>query len=225
MYTPYTLQRLGLRVVVERPYYWVSSAAWHSKAHASLRFHPQLKLGTFIAPAAGRSVSHGAEHFRDAPRLCDTAAGALRCVSIKDFGNLTETFLSDVAAQFRQPPGCLLPRFGRAAVYLEIRRYKRAHQPWPDRTLMIRAVAAVMVSFIPAAVVRVGRRQSPQSEWRQQIPLDDVHHFFGLIGGDHAVRQAHREDLVGPNRAVTVMAAHDIVKAAGGLVPEKVREA
>jgi hypothetical protein len=83
------------------------------------------------------NFQHAPEQFGNAPRLCQTAAGALRRVPVEDFGNLANALVFDVPAEFRQPLCRLLARRGLSAINFEIRQTcsARSAQVLPPMTL------------------------------------------------------------------------------------------
>ena len=120
-------------------------------------------------------------------------------------------------------PGC---GRGGAAMHSQIRGDERAHQPGPDRALVIGAVAAPRAAFVAAAVAADRCGESVRRPRGEQLALDHRDARAALSSrGSMRVRQADREDLVRADRGVARVAVDHIVEAAGRLVPEQLVEA
>src|SRR5207302_1150313 len=105
------------------------------------------------------------------------------------------------------------------------RAHERTDQPWPDRALMIGAVAVVRIAFVSPAILWIGGREAAQSVRRQQMLLDNAQDTFRLVIGDHRVSQTHGKYLVRTNGTIATIAVDYIVKTAGRFVPEQRQEA
>ena len=85
----------------------------------------------------------------------------------------------------------------------------RPEQPRPDRSLVVGAVPTGGVAAMSATVGRIVRSQRAQTERRQQRPARRIdHRWIGRVPVDRpqrTVRQAVREELVGPQRRVVAV--------------------
>ena len=113
----------------------------------------------------------------------------------------------------------------RVAVHAQPRLDEGAHQPGPDGSLVIGAVARERRAFVVRDVAGLAGRQRPQSERRQQPMLDRLDHASGTIRIEQPLRQAaDGEDLVRAARGVDparhVIDVDHVVQTPGVRVPE-----
>src|SRR5439155_18092972 len=112
-----------------------------------------------------------------------------------------------------------------AAADAEPRLDERAHEPRPDRPLVVRAVALADPALVAGPVSRLVGRERAESERRQQPCLDGVDDAAGALAFEHGERQAaDGEDLVRAeariHSAAPAVDVDHIVQAASCLVPE-----
>src|SRR2546422_297556 len=101
-------------------------------------------------PPSGASelLYHGQGHAQklgDTPGLRDAAAGLVREITVEDFRHLSQPGLGQVG------PEMIEPILGLLAAPLAARFHRGckegAHQPRPDRALVIGVVAAALIAF------------------------------------------------------------------------------
>ena len=145
-------------------------------------------------------------------------------VAVENLGDLAEARLHQMAAKTSQPflddGARLRPVAMHAAVGAEV----RPHQPRPNGSLMIGRVAAAQVAFVTPAIARVERRQGAQAVGSEQVFLHPLQNRRALSLVEHRMRQAGGEDLVGADRAVANVAAHDVVETLFVIVPKHAAE-
>src|SRR5439155_2600602 len=112
-----------------------------------------------------------------------------------------------------------------AAPDAEPRLDERAHEPRPDRPLMVRAVALADAALVAGPVSRLVGRERAESERRQQPCLDGIDDAAGALSLEHRERQApDGEDLVRAEGAIygaaPVVDVDHVVEAAARLIPE-----
>src|ERR1043166_4411141 len=84
----------------------------------------------------------------------------------------------------------------------DISRDVRAHQPRPDRALMIATIAFAGTAFVTSNIIRISRGKSSQASPRQQLALDDSQSAGGSIFRQHGVGKTNRNNLIRSDRGV-----------------------
>ena len=97
-----------------------------------------------------------AQDFRHAPRLRDAAAWSVGGVAVENLGNVTQASVGEMILQRGEPFACLMACWFAAAIDLHISGDKRSQQPWPDRALVIGAVAAGGIASVASAILWIG---------------------------------------------------------------------
>src|SRR5947207_14643591 len=78
------------------------------------------------------------------------------------------------------------------------------HQPRPDGSLMIDSVSRCRITVIARRVTRLAGRERPQSDWRQEMPLDRIDNPPSAFRVHERYRKsADGENLIGPDTVVT----------------------
>src|SRR5438093_269389 len=99
--------------------------------------------GSFCLPHFMHHVifNNHTQDFCNAPSLRETSARTVGRIAIENLGDMTKTSFGQMTRESIKPHPNLILNLLSVAVYLEIRVDKRAEQPCPDRSLMIRAVS------------------------------------------------------------------------------------
>ena len=97
----------------------------------------------------------GAQRFRNAPGLGETAGRSVRGVAVEDFAEGAEAAVTDVS---REPVEQSHRMFG-IAMHAVVRDRKRAKKPRPYGSLVVSGVALGRAAAISCDEVRVGGRE------------------------------------------------------------------
>ena len=82
-----------------------------------------------------------AKNFTYAPGLCIATTAVMWCISIKDFGDGTNTSIIKLFLYRFEVITCLQERFFGVMVYFGISSNKTTHQIAPDSTLMVSSIS------------------------------------------------------------------------------------
>src|SRR5438105_5771251 len=104
-------------------------------------------------------------------------------------------------------------------------RYIRTQQPGPRRPLMVNRIALRGRAFIAPPISRIGRGQSPNSIWREQMPFDSRQSLARFVRRDRAIAERQCDQLIRTQRSVLLRTIDHIVKISSAFVPEKPIEA
>src|ERR1041385_540425 len=108
----------------------------------------------------------------------------MRCIAIKDLGDLPKTRFVQMILKALKPCGSKFPA-SLAAEGLSVGSNERTHQPRPDGPLMICTIAAAGIAFVFSDVIGIAWRQCAQTSWRQQIAFDDSKDALALVSRNH----------------------------------------
>ena len=86
---------------------------------------------------------------------------------------------------------------------------------------MVRSIALLGTARIVSAILRVARCEGAKSERGQQVFFNFLDHASGAVAGQHTVREAHREDLVGADGWIGWTAVYHVVQATELFVPKE----
>ena len=117
------------------------------------------------AGASANVIYVRTKQFSDAPGLSHAASRTMGSVSIENLGDLTTALAFKIASQSSEPPFCLFSSGLGVVVHPQVGSQKGTQKPRPDGSLVIRAVAAVRVSFVASAVRWIAGRQTAQTIW------------------------------------------------------------
>src|ERR1700687_3255182 len=90
---------------------------------------------------------------------------------------------------------------------------ERPQQPRPNSSLVVRSITLRGGAGVSSAVLRVAWCETTKSERGQQVFFNFLHHAPGAVAGQHAVREAHCEDLVGADGWIWRTAVYHVVQA------------
>src|ERR1700726_4505389 len=107
----------------------------------------------------------------------------------------------------------LAPGLLASSIHLYIRGNERSQQPRPNSSPVVGSVAICTAAGVASAVLRVARCESAKSERGQQVFFNFLYHTSGAVAGQHAVREAHCEDLVGADGWIWRAAIYHVVQA------------
>src|SRR5262249_29105748 len=121
-------------------------------------------------------------------------------------------------------------RLARAAAHAHPGVDEGAEEPWPDRALVIRAVALADAALVVRGIGGRSRRERAEADRRLEPRLHRVDDATRLLALEDRERQAaDGQDLVRPEAAVhrpgAMVGIDDVVQAAEELVPEPRLEA
>ena len=131
-----------------------------------------------------------------------------------------------MCAQWLQEAGsCLRASLASIPVHVEPRIDKRAHQPWPSRSLVIGIVAPWRRPFVAADKLWMRWIQSTQAEGGQEFGCHDVNDTSCAMAGHRRSREsADRENLIRTDGVIgassDVVDIDDVEQTVSRLVPE-----
>src|SRR4051812_1164425 len=143
-----------------------------------------------------------AQNFCHTPRLCDASARPVRGVGFEDLGDVTQPSFGKMTLQRLEPFGGLLPSCIAASVHLYIGSNEWPQEPRPYRSLVVSTIAFERAASVVAFILWIAWSKAAQTERRQQMLAHLFDHTLRALRGQHAVRQAHRENLVRANGGV-----------------------
>src|SRR6266567_2120445 len=106
-----------------------------------------------------------AQHLRDGPGLRDATARMEGRVAIENLADAAESMNVQMIRHRTEKLRCAVW----VVVNAEVRESERAKQPGPHRSLVVRAIAIDGWTAIPAAILRIVRREAPQSMRSQKM--------------------------------------------------------
>src|SRR5206468_6598016 len=151
----------------------------------------------------------------------------VRGIAVGDLREMNEARVVEVGEQrLEEAPARLGTRRRRAAADAHPGLDEPAHEPRPDRPLVIRGVALARAALVAGRVAGLARRERAEAERGHEPRLDRVDHTPGLLPLDHRERQAaDGEYLVRAERPVDGAGpVIDVGEMTARLVPEARRE-
>src|SRR5579872_979667 len=106
-------------------------------------------------PAVANVLYVRTQQFSDAPGLRHTASRTVRLVSIEDLWDLSDALALKISLQGGKPVFRLHHGHFGVIVHPQVGAYKRTQKPRPDRSLVVGAVAVILVSFVAPAIFRI----------------------------------------------------------------------
>src|SRR6185369_18076726 len=101
----------------------------------------------------------------DTPCLCDASTRVMRRIAFKDFRNVSKACLGKMLLQRLKPFCGLFTSTITITVRFNIGGDEWPYEPWPDRALMIGAVACRWTAGVTAAVIWIAGRKTAKSIW------------------------------------------------------------
>src|SRR5215471_16266437 len=104
----------------------------------------------------------------------------------------------------------------------QVSKHKGSHQPTPDGSLMISAVALAGAASIVSLVSVFLLSKAAKAMRREQAARANIHDSFLLFRRKRALWQRHRKNLIGPERGIVAetRVIDHVIAAASCLVPE-----
>ena len=84
-----------------------------------------------------------------------------------------------------------------SSIHFHIRGNERSQEPRPNSSLVVSSIALCGTASVSSAVLWIARCETAKPKRGQQMIFNFLYHASGPVLAQHAVRQAHREDLVG----------------------------
>ena len=100
------------------------------------------------------------QYFCHAPRLRDTAARPLGRVAVENFRDVAQAAIGKMVLKRREPRGSLAVRDITVPVDLYVGGDERSHQPRPDGSLVIGAIALGWAARVSATVLGIAWRKA-----------------------------------------------------------------
>src|SRR5687768_4919496 len=127
--------------------------------------------------------------------------------------------------RFDKPATGFLFRFVAVSAHTHPSFDKRAHEPWPDRALVVATVALRNTALVTTRVAWLLRSERTQAERGEEVILDDFDDEACLFTVQQCKRQsAYRKDLIWAERCIhctlLMVDIDNVVKAAAFPVPE-----
>src|SRR6185369_7525486 len=131
------------------------------------------------------------------PGLCDASARPLRCVTVVDLRDVSKSTIRKMAFQRFEPFSPLTSCNLTSLINLYVCGDEGSHQPRPHCALMVGAITLEGSAGVSTTILRVAGRQAAQAIRCEQMLLNLLYHLLRAFRGQHGVRQADRQDLVG----------------------------
>src|SRR5258708_32893557 len=148
---------------------------------------------TEILPVSSQISLKNPEHLGDGPRLRHCAPRMMRRVPVIDLAERSQTSSGEFLLEWPKQFAAVGDGLGPTPMHLQVRRDKRADQPWPHRALMVSAVTLQRPAPIAAPVVRMPRLARAQTGWLQQHPLHRLQDRLALCLTEQPGRESHTE--------------------------------
>src|SRR5207237_478215 len=206
--------------------YTRSSQRSRSAVPAPRGFAPPQCRTPGVPSARGEHDPLEAQRLAHRPRLERAAARGVRRIAVGDLRQVAEARVVQMSEQRIEKAIARLGLRARGgAPDAEPRLDERAHEPGPDRPLMVRAVALADPTLVAGPVPRLVGCEGAEADGCQQPRLDGVDDAAGAFSLEHGERQAaDGEYLVRAEArvhgAAPVVDVDHIVEATAGLVPE-----